>query len=73
VSFAFLIAIEAQVASNWAFTCQFATRYTTCCVATTTFIAFLVLFSSLSLCFVLLCSFAIACQLFFVARPPNIQ
>jgi hypothetical protein len=60
------IVIIIQVASNWAFTCQLATS----CV-TTTSVAFLVLFSSLSFHFTFLCSSNVVLSIAFLCKIPK--
>jgi hypothetical protein len=69
--FCFFIIVEIQVAPNWAFTHRLAIGYMAYCVATTGSFAFLALFSSLSLCFVLLCSFVIALSITFFLQDPQ--
>ncbi len=64
----FFIIVEIQVAPNWAFTHRLVIRYMTCCVATIGFVVFLALFSSLSLYFVLFCSFVIALSITFFCK-----
>jgi hypothetical protein len=65
VFLAFFIVIIIQVASNWAFAPRLATHSMACCVATTAIVAFLALFSSLSLHFAILCSFLVALSIAF--------